>query len=176
MIEQVSLLNLQKHLDTLLGKGEWPFVELETVLTSVDFPVTHLLLDKINVLRIINTNPELIYEDPVLFLYVSSVTNNTVTDFNSIPYINMLESAYSLISIDELLAYLGKTSEKSEGFKKSIAYLLRQEGLSSPIPPFSFLTDSDLEKGQTEEDTKNKQQAIDLYLTAMKEESSGNID
>lgn len=163
-IDAIRISILKLGLDKVLGQGNWGELEAETIFLALDLPYSDLMMDKVYLLKVLVTKPDLFYSDIGLTLYATEVINNNVADFSFVPHITSLELAFALSEVKAIL-----TSEKSivgpsEGFGKAVAYILREEGYSKPIPPFEFVPESLLVPGQLESDTADKAKAIQHYI------------
>lgn len=165
--DQASLLKLKEVLDTKFGAGIWHKYEVETLSLELNQVFSPLLLDKIHLLRVFETSPHQVYEDPALFLYAAEVVNNHGADFDVVPYLTILEAGYTLFVFNNLLKMNKVNPVYTEGLKKACAYILNHEGASENIAPFEFVPKEELSPGQTEEDTKNKELAIKTYIKHM---------
>ena len=166
-LEKHSLAKLKTLLDKHFGVEPWVNFEPETILMDLGVEESSLLVDKLSILRILGNAPELVYQDPILFLYTAEVANNVHADFDSIPHITMLEAAYAIHSIDEYLRVCKLAPVYTEALTKTCAYILRSEGCSEVIEPFTFVPATELIKGQTESDTADKKKAIKMYTIHM---------
>jgi hypothetical protein len=167
LLELHSLAKLKTFLDKHFGAEPWTNFEPETILLDLGVEESSLLVDKLSILRILGNAPELMYQDPILFLYTAEVTNNIHADFDSIPHITMLEAAYAIHSIDQYLRVSKLTPVYTEALIKTCSYILRNEGCSEVIEPFTFVPLTELVKGQTESDTADKNKAIKMYTIYM---------
>ncbi len=162
-LDHMSISMLKALLVKAFGEEEWPSWEPETISLELGIIIPPLLLDKIKVLQILEVDSSKFYEDPLFFLYSTEVINNEVADFNSMPVPTSLELAYAIYEVSRM--YKGVFSS---GVKKTISYILNEEGYSEPINLFgNIIDDSELSDGQTKEDTLNKNKAIDLYISGM---------
>lgn len=166
-LELWPLVKLKVLFDQKMGAGKWLRFEPETILMELGAEATPLLMDKTCLLHIIEMTPSLPYVDPSLFLYAAEVINNTAADFEMVPHITMLEAAYAVHSLDKILLASNVTPEYPEALIKTCGYILRNDGCSEPIAPFTFVPKSELEKGQTESDTLDKKKAISMYIAHM---------
>lgn len=165
--ENTPLINIKRALDERFGKDVWSRWEPETLSLEVGFELTQLLVDKLSLLRILSVSPLQAFEDPVLFLHAAEVINNSVADFDSVPHLTLLETAYTVHCIKQLLVSSGVPVEFPEPVVKVAAYILRNEGASEPIPPLDFVPASELSAGQTKEDTDAKKKAVEQYIKHM---------
>lgn len=159
--------HIKTSLDRILGSNEWIKWEPETISIELGMAMDELLLDKIQVLQIIEQAPTLFFEDPAFMLYATEVLNNNVADFESVPVPSSLELAFAISEIRKVLAASGKTPTFNDAFAKAVAWMLREEGYSKPVAPFDFVPEDMLEHGQTEADTEAKKKAIDAYIEHM---------
>lgn len=168
---ETPISKIDSVLDGIFGASSWHDWEPETILIELGLSFDHLLLDKLNVLRIFHKDPLLVFHDPIYFLYASEVVNNHGADFDSVPHVTMLEAAWSIQEFTKLTKKEKVTLHKEDLYPiaKTCAYILVEDGASEPIPPFNFVDKEDLTPGQTEQDTENKKQAITSYITHMEE-------
>lgn len=166
-LEHSPILKLKQVLDSKFGRGAWARFEPETIALEYNEPISSLLLDKISLLRVLEVSPLQPFEDPALFLYAAEVINNTPADFDSVPFLTMLEAAYAIVSISAVLRDNKVIVEYPVALQKSMAYTLNLDGASEPIYPFEFVPASELEKGQTPSDTEAKKKAIAMYIKHM---------
>lgn len=166
-LELSPLSRIKKELDDKFGKGAWARWEPETISLQLQTIFSPLMLDKVSLLRILETSPLQAYEDPALFLYAAEVINNNPADFNTVPHLTMLEAAYTIHCIDSVLLANKVIIERPESLKKAVAYILNMDGCSEPLEPLSFVNKEDLSEGQTPSDTQSKKRAIQMYLNYM---------
>lgn len=164
-----SLLKIATNLTRIFGHHAWENLELETISLELGFVFDDLLRDKINLLQILNANPLIYYNDVLFFLHTVNVTNDNITDFQTIPLPSSLEIAYAHTELSKL--YSGH--EYGSGVKKTVQYILTLEGYSEPVWPFNEmgLKPEDFHKGQEPQDTKNKEEAIKRYIQGMNDDS-----
>jgi hypothetical protein len=167
ILENQSLIKLKTLFDQKLGAGTWASFEPETILLEIEAGSSDLLIDKISILRILESAPTLAYTDPGLFLHAAEVINNQVADFTIVPHVTMLEAAYAVHTIDAILRLNKVSVTYPEALVKTCSYILRQDGCSEPIPPFTFVPETELVAGQLKEDTDKKKLAISTYITHM---------
>jgi hypothetical protein len=161
------LTHIKASLDRIFKKGVWIDWEIETISDELGVAFDELTRDKIHVLQLIEKNPNLIFDDISFFLYATEVINNRVADFESLPMPTSLEIAYALHTIKQILGTNYKAPAPDSSLAQTIGYLLKEDGYSEPIEPFSFINDSHLEKGQTPLDTEYKKKAIEVYIKVM---------
>lgn len=166
-LESSSLLKIKQALDKQFGESQWVGFEPETVSMEFGEDLTPLLIDKICLLHILSMSPLKVFEDPSLFLYAAEVINNTVANFDSVPHITLLEAAYAIHSVKQVLVSKNVSVEFPYSIQKTIAYILRMEGCSEPISPFDFVDSTELVEGQTTSDTKAKKEAVKAYIEHM---------
>lgn len=162
-----SLIKIKDFLDTKFGKGVWAPFEIETLSLELGYVFSKLLVDKISLLRVFEAAPLQVYEDPTLFLYAAEAINNHGADFSIVPHLTILEAAYTVYVFDKLLKSSNLAYEYPVGLKAACTYVLNHEGASVNVYPFSFVDPDDLVKGQTAEDTANKETAIKAYIKHM---------
>lgn len=162
-LDHISLSKLKATLDKAFGEKVWNEWEPETISIELGIHFTPLLIDKIRVLQILETDREIFYKDPMFFLYATEVINNEVADFDVTPIPTSLEIAYAIHEVEST-----HPGVFSYAVKKVITYMLSEEGYSKPVGIFESIVDpTDLVEGQTSEDTKNKERAIAMYITGM---------
>jgi hypothetical protein len=77
-------------------------LEAETIALELS-STSSLLLDKINVLKLIKEDNSKFYTNPLFFVYATEVINNTVADFMFFPGLTSLEIIYAIIEVNRLL-------------------------------------------------------------------------
>jgi hypothetical protein len=165
-----SISHIKATLDRIFGKGGWEDLEIETISITLGVELDGLTRDKISVLQILVTQPELFFEDASFMLYATDVINNIEADFEYVPAPTSLELAYAIVQVRKILTEDSVYIDIAEtGFPVTVTYLLRQEGYSAPVYPFEFIPPTSLEAGQTAEDTANKAKAIKRYIKEMGE-------
>jgi hypothetical protein len=163
-----SIFHIKGTLDRIFGKGEWENLEIETISLTLGIELDLLTRDKISVLQIIVTQPDLFFDDASFTLYCTDVINNIEADFEYIPTPTSLELAFAISQVRRVLVDNGiYVSADNQGLIHTASYILRQEGYSEPLAPFDFVPADMLEKGQTAEDTANKAKAIKRYIKEM---------
>ena len=138
---------------------EWTTYEPETISSELDFDFNELLLDKINVIKVLKYDPGLFWNDPIFLLYSIEVINNNVANFDSIPSPTSLELIWATNQVIELQ---GDVLESPLAFNLVVKEILTNEGYSE-VPPELAFTKVVLQPGQTKEDTANKMSAIKVY-------------
>jgi hypothetical protein len=169
LLSLIPLTKLKGKLDGIFQSSEWIDFEIETLSLTLGIAFNALLVDKITVLQIILSNPELFFEDIGFTLYASKVMNNEVADFGQIPYVNTLELAWAIRQVSQLLLMIDHDELDEDvitAFEDFEAYQLRQEGYSVSVAPFN-VSPGKLEPGQTEEDIRRKELAIERYINYM---------
>lgn len=174
-----SLSHLQVILDGAFGKGLWVNWEPETILFEAkkneEDDVDPILREKVLVLQILNANLNGMLSYPeFLFRYVS-VANNEFADFDYLNIPNSLELGWAIEEAYKLGSLIGEPFEITEEMKEIFSYVLREEGYSIPVGPFSSIPPESLVFGQTEEDTKMKILALAAYSKHMSDISSDSI-
>lgn len=159
--------HIKATLDRIFGKGQWATWEVETISLELKLVLDELTRDKICLLQALELNPKLFFEDVSFFLHATDTINNRVADFDTLPMPNSLELAYAIEESKQLNVPRESLSNPSSDIVQAVTYLLKQEGYSEPIPPFSFVPATALQPGQTPEDTENKKKAIEAYISAM---------
>jgi hypothetical protein len=163
------LSKVKAALDRLLGPSVWIAWEPETISLELGFTFNELLLDKIQVLQIIERDPELFFDDPAFTLYATEVINGNVADFDAVPMPTSLELAYAITEVGKVLGEHAAAVEFTSPIITVTAWLLRQEGYSEPVAPFDFVPAELLAPGQLPTDTEAKAKAIEAYIKFMEE-------
>ena len=161
------LSHIKETLDRIFGKGQWAHWELETISFELKLVLDELTRDKISILQAIEIDPKLFYEDITFFLHATDVINNKVADFEHLTTPTSLELAYAIEESKKLEVPKDSFNNVNSDIVETLAYLLREEGYSEPVYPFTFVPISRLTPGQTPEDTDAKRKAIELYITEM---------
>lgn len=161
------LSHIKESLDRIFGAGQWATWELETISFELKYILDELTRDKIHLLQAIELHPNLFYEDMSFFLHAVDVMNNKVADFERLPMPTSLELAYAIEESKSLSVNKESFSKTNSDIIETVAYLLREEGYSEPVYPFTFVPSSMLEHGQTPEDTEAKKMAISKYIEEM---------
>lgn len=163
------LVKIRRILKDQLG-DVWKDFEVETILLSVDNTPSQALYDKLSVLKILENQPELFYQN-VLF-FTSAVP--AINGFTSTPEVfvvpSSLEIAYALKEVAKLLNVEShQVPSFDEGVKKVIRESLIDDGFSKVVPPFDVV--GGLDFGDVEEiheaDMAKKERAIKEYLDGM---------
>lgn len=162
-----SLTHIKTNLDRMFGKNEWVKWEMETISLELKMVFDELTRDKIHLLQVIEQRPDLFYTDAIFFLHAVEVMNNKIADFDHFPMPNSLEVAYALHEMKALRPDGEKHKVPDSSISDIVAYILREEGYSVPVPPFEFIPADELEKGQTPVDVEAKKKAIELYIKEM---------
>lgn len=165
------LHNIKGNLDRIFGEDKWRTYEIETFSLEFDMYLDPLTKDKIYLLQVLDTHPQLFYNDVLFFLHAANVTNNNIADFDVFPLPTSLEIAYAH---EEVKKTIITTYTYGDGVKKTIKYVLTLEGYSEPIWPFNEIgiSSSELAKGQEPDDTKKKEIAIKRYIEALNDVQS----
>lgn len=154
---------MRKFLSWLVNTfGEdWYLLEPETIL--LDLPeLNEVLLDQFNVLRLCVSQPELLWHDPVFFLYAVAPFNNESTNFEVFPNPTSLEVASVLVKAVDMF---GMPESVGEGVQMVIERSLKEDGYSEVPSPFkAFVPNLELAQGQELQDMANKREAISKYL------------
>ena len=154
---------ISNTLDKMFGT-EWLGWEPETISIELKVGMDELLIDKIYVLQIMRTLPQVALEDSSFFLHAVSVMNNSIADFDSYNMPTSLELAFA---IDQYKKILGEMFQMTTMIKEVTAYILSEEGYSKPPVELSFIDTSRLIEGQSKEDTLNKHRAVSEYIEGM---------
>jgi len=160
--ENVRLPTLLKILTTKYGE-EWVDLEPETISLDMELALSPLLLDKINVLRILTLEPEMFYQDFLFFLHATDVFNNVEADFESFPMPNSLQIAWSVVEIHNVV-----DGEFDYEVKTGVTKILNEEGYSEAPPTLQEACFQDqLVAGQEVEDRAAKAEAVAKYIEHM---------
>ncbi len=151
----------------MFGKNVWITWEIENISFELKCVLDELTRDKIEILQALTIHPELFYEDISFFLHATDVINNKVADFERLPMPTSLELAYAIEESKLLEVPKDSFTKVNSDIVHTIAYLLREEGYSEPIYPFTFIPADQLHPGQTPEDTEAKKMAIEHYIKEM---------
>ena len=139
-----SLSRIQKNLVDMFGE-KWYNHETEAISLELGVLFTHLLLDKIEVLKLLSKT-SLFYEDVLFFSHAVSVINNSVADFDTFPVPTSLELAYGIFEA----ALIAPTKVKPfySAITEFIKHILQEEGYSEVLFPFNKILSEKLESGQ----------------------------
>jgi hypothetical protein len=166
-----SLPHIKATLDRIFGKGGWQDLEIETISITLGIELDELTRDKISVLQIISTQPELFFDDASFTLYATDVINNIEADFEFIPTPTSLELAFAITQVRKILASDSiYVPIENTGLVTVALYILRDEGYTLNVPPFDFIPAESLGPNSHPEDTKNKEKAIRQYIKQMDSE------
>jgi hypothetical protein len=159
---------LKKVLDKKLGANTWKEFEVETLLSELVLQYHPVLADKLNVLKVIEHNPSIFFDDLLFFINSTNVMNDEVSDFEFLPHLTSLEIAFA---ITELASILEVDAHHLPEFQPEVVAFIRDtlinEGYSEVLPPFDVVGLGALPKGQTSQDTSDKATAIKEYIHAM---------
>jgi hypothetical protein len=163
---------IKRNLNRIFGTESWFKFELETISLELGVVLDSLTRDKLNLLQLLEQSITFFLNDVLFFLHSVNVINNNIADFDIFPLPTSLEIAYAHSEIKKL--YPEQTLIYSTAIGKVIKYILTLEGYSKALWPFNEMgiTDNDLEHGQEEQDTANKEKAIRLYIEAMNNDSN----
>lgn len=175
-----SLAHLQAVLDSSLGKRVWYAWEPETLLFEMqpsdgDGGVDPLLKEKVLALQILGADLNGMLAYPEFLLRYVAIANNESADFDHINVPNSLEIGWAIEEAKKIGTLTDTPFEPTEELADIVAYVLKEEGYSEPVYPFTFVPPSKLTPGQTPEDTKMKSLAIAAYLKHMQEISLDSI-
>lgn len=159
------------HIKVVLNKvfkgNAWKDWEIETISDSLNITFDELTRDKIQVLQILEKQPDIFLNNVDFFLHATEVINNKVTDFEYVPMPTTLELAYSLYEGQKLTGFKPHTIKPNSDIVDAVSYLLIEDGYSEPIYPFEFIPKERLTPGQTSADTSAKATAINNYINHM---------
>jgi hypothetical protein len=171
MLIPISIL--KKTLDNMFGANVWKEYETETLILELGLLYSDLLYDKLSVLKVIEHHPTLFFEDILFCVHATNVINNTSTDFEYLPHITSLEMAFAITELAGILNVpTHALPEFGIGITAYIREMLINEGYSDVLPPFDVVGLGALPKGQTPQDTANKDRAIKEYIHAMYNQST----
>jgi hypothetical protein len=163
-----SISHIKNSLDRIFGKGSWQDLEVETISITLGIELDELTRDKIHVLQIITSQPELFFDDAAFILYATDVINNIEADFDFVPTPTSLELAFAITQVRRILTedsiYIPVENSALAAVSK---YILMDEGYRAPVFPFDFITADNLGPNEYPEDTKNKEKAIRRYIREM---------
>lgn len=163
-----SISHIKATLDRIFGKGGWQDLEIETISITLGIELDGLTRDKISVLQILTTQPELFFDDAAFALYATDVINNIEADFDFVPTPTSLELAFAINQVRKILANDGVyVPIENSGLATVALYILRDEGYTLNVPPFDFISAESLGPNSHPEDTKNKEKAIRQYIRNM---------
>lgn len=164
-LPQKPISKIRALLIDVLGES-WYELEDETLSLELGVVFDDILLAKIKFLKVMEDDPERFYEDPIFFLHSCDILNNIPVEPEAVPMPSVLEIAYAFEEVTKLFPHDDGVTDE---LIKIITYMLQQEGYSNAPYPFSFVNPSDLAPGDTEEETANKQKAVNIYLKYMGE-------
>lgn len=163
-----SISHIKASLDRIFGKGEWSDLEMETISLTLGVELDTLTRDKIHVLQLLETQPDLFFDDAAFTLYATDVINNIEADFEFVPAPTSLELAYAIYEVRKILSENGVYIQFDDtGLATTAAYILKEEGYAVPVSPFDFISAEGFEKDAHPEDTENKRKAIRRYIKEM---------
>lgn len=165
--EKAPLLTLKKLLDERLGRNGWKDLEPETILLEFNTEFSNLIFDKIMLLKMLEEAPNELMDSPLFFLVAVEVANNNVADFETVPHPTSLELAWGLDQFLKIMKLNGTPFMPGEGLIKTTGFLLRDDGFSTAVAPFSFLPSSEFIKGATSADMAAKATAVTQYMKHM---------
>lgn len=171
MLIPISIL--KRTLDNKFGVNTWKDYEVETIIIELGLPLTDVLYDKISILKVIEHHPSLFFEDFLFMVHATSVLNNTPSDFKIFPHVVSLELAFAITEMSKVLnVNIYHLPEFGPSTTAYIREVLINEGYSEVLPPFDIVGLGALPKGQTKQDTGDKEKAITEYLKAMYNETT----
>lgn len=163
-IEHLTLSKLDAILVRSIGPT-WYEYEDETISIQLRLAFTPLLVDKVNLLRILHLRPEMFYEEFLFFVHAVEVCNNHVSNFEFLPIPTSLEIAFAVDEIGRIVS-----GEFSDGIKTAVTRMLKEEGFSEAPGPLALVSFEDrLVEGQDREDIDAKYSAVTEYVNSMKE-------
>jgi hypothetical protein len=163
--KNVKISHLQYLLNKKFGK-EWLEWEPETIMSELGFP-DYLVLEKLHVLNVLNQKLNAAVSIPEFLFWVCSITNNNYAEFETLEIPNCLELAWAITEVKRVGELIGQPLIPTEELSDIVGYILKEEGFSSKVPPFEFLSDKYFHPGQTPEDTMRKTKGISTYIEFM---------
>lgn len=158
--------DLKAYLDSNLGDG-WVELEPETVVSEIlaktGIEYTGALTDKVELIRCLEINPNVLFEDALFFLHAVDVLNGELASFSSyIPMPTSLELAWGIEELKTIFGEAKKILPMASTIRHVVEYILRQEGYRSPTKYFKDYVDPNAFADYKEEPTKEK--AIGMYI------------
>lgn len=170
MLIPISIL--KKTLDNKFGVNVWKDYEIETIIIELGLPLTDVLYDKLSVLKVIEHEPTVFFDDILFLVHSTNVINNIPSDFEELPHVTSLELAFAITEMARVFEVnIHTLPEFGQGPTAYIREVLIDEGYSEVLPPFDIVGLGALPKGQTTQDTKDKERAINEYIHAMYNEA-----
>lgn len=173
MIGNIPVSTLKAFIEKSVPLG-WENYEIETIIMELGVPHTELLADKINLIRVFNVEPQLFFEDPLFFLHAVDVINNNVADFESVPSVNSLETAYAIVEAAKLCGADSVEASHNYGLgvRELVKYILKNDGYSEVCWPFDTVGVTGLTKSDFPEDMVLKRKAIKEYIDGISSKST----
>ena len=167
--ESFPLSKIVSLFDKEFAGEDWSTYEVETLFLHFNVTVlSPLLLDKINLAKVVKHYPELYYNNFLFFLHAVEVMNGHTADFEHFPTPTSLELAFSIIDMAKTLGVKVDDSHVfAEEVRQAVFHVLNNEGYSVPVYPFNVVGVIGLTPGQTERDSANKGKAILEYVKAV---------
>jgi hypothetical protein len=169
--KNIRISDLQVILDKYFGHAEWQHLEPETILIELKCH-EYLVAEKIYILKVLNVDFNRALSSPEFLLWCTSVTNNEYAEFETIDLPTCLELAWCLHEARRVAMLSKQVFKASEELIDIVSYLLTSEGFSHAPSPFEFVPEGRLHAGQTDNDMKMKDMAIQGYLKYMKNPNS----
>lgn len=172
-------MNQYSSLETLVDffrskyGADWDQYEATTLVIDSDVPVTQLLIDKVLLAQALKDDRDRFYDEVLFFLYSTSIINNTELDISTVPHLLSPELAYSVYIVSKLFPL---DTGFSHDVKMYMTEVLKDEGFSEPVWPFTFLDKSDFSEGQTAKDTEDKARGIRTYIAYMNKLGEVSLD
>lgn len=160
----MKLTQIKALIDEKLKNEDWKDFEIETIIHELNLPVDTLLIDQIGLLKMLANDNQAMMSDPVFFLHGCEICNDFHTDFTMVPMPTILEVGWAVVFLTK---YFGK-QEPTNAIKKTITFLLKEEGYS--VPPSiltSYCFPDELHPGQLKEDIDAKEKAMFEYIKEM---------
>ena len=152
----------------------WWAVMPETLMIELGADTDDTLLyEKLMALKVIKTvGINEASSLPEFFLHFTETANNNLLETDLVPMPNSLEMAWAVYQLQLIGTLLGTQFEASESLGQTIGYLLREEGYSKRLDPFTFVPEGVLAEGQSDQDTALKAKAITEYILFMRKTCS----
>lgn len=167
---KISLSNLLLILQSQLRGEPWLSFEPETIMSHLG-ESDPFLIEKIRILQALclDVNAALAY--PELVLWSTAVANGEPAEFERIMVPSALELAWAIFEFRKVTELMGQRWAPTPELIDVVAYVLVEDGFSSPLAPFDFVPQDRLTPGQQPMDTDMKIKAIQTYITHMLEVS-----
>lgn len=162
------LLLIKKH----FADQAWWNYEPETVMLELGEDSDNTLIyEKVMALKVLmNIGLEEALSNADFVLRFTEVCNNNETEPEIVPMPTSLELAWTVVQLQLICIVMGTHFEAPGEFGEIVGYLLREDGFSKRVDPFTFVPEAMLTPGQTDTDTQLKSKAIVAYISHMRSE------